>query len=584
VTYTFGAVNRTNRFLAVGRILWGAALALWLARVYFLHPAEQSHRNHETNTYAGRLIEFRDVFAHGHLSPQWCGHFRAGLGSPYFGYYQPGLFYAAALVPWQVPPLRALGVAVAGFAMLGYLGMLGLVGRRFGSLSGWLGATALLASVYAGTEIYVRGDLSEFAAMMTLPAALGALAGWLEAGRLRHAVCLALAGGALIVLHPVVAMLGYGLMGLAIAAWVLTVVKKAGEPRGLPPRASGRRDATGGSWQRRAAGAAAALGAGVGLAAFYWMPVFFELDLVQSGRAFTDFYHYSHHFVDARDLFRPYAREATAIPLSLGFLPVLLAAVNAAVLVARRREATAPQRRLMVFALGASAVLVFLMTPASAPIWAWLPPLQRLQFPWRMLSVVAVLVAAAAGAMLPWRPQRVRAALVALLAAALWGLSWQYTAYELDADARVPDGVEQLATQDFAPDLRDEWLPRGAAANVPTADRRGPISGPGCRVGDFQRGQGFLTCRLRAEGASWVTLPHYDFPVGWQARLGGRPVPLGHDERGLMRVEVPGGTDAVLEVTFSHTPMRRWGLVVSGVTLLAGIALATALARRRADP
>ena len=572
VTYTFGAVNRPNRLLAAGLILWGAALALWLGRVYFLHPAERSHENHERNTYAGRLIEFRDLLARGDLSPQWCGHFRGGLGSPYFGYYQPGFFYAAGLVPWQVPPVRALGAAVAAFAMLGYLGMLGLVGRRFGTLSGWLAATALLTSVYAGTEIYVRGDLSELAAMMTLPAALWALAGWLEQGRVRHAVCLALAGGALIVLHPIVALLGYGLMGLAVGVFALM-----GLAKGLPlPEGEGN------CW-RRAAGAVAALGAGIGLAAFYWMPVFFELDLVQSDRAFVGFYHYASHFVDPRDLFGLYSRTGT-IPLALGVLPLLLAALNAAVLIARWGEATPPQRRLLLFALGAAALYVLLMTRASAPVWDWCPPLQRLQFPWRILSVVAVLVAAAAGAMLPWTTDRIGGGRVALLVLALATLSWMYTAYQLDPDARVPEGTGPLAAQDFAPDLRDEWLPRGATRDIPLADRRGPTAGPGCRVEDFQRGQGRLSGHVRANRPSWIILPHYHFPVGWRAELDGLPVPLGSDPRGLMRIDLPEGTDAMLEIGFSRTPMRRWGLIVSASTLLVGIGLTVAVARRRPIP
>ena len=38
--------------------------------------------------------------------------------------------------------------------------------------SGWLAASLLLLSVYPATEIYIRGDLSEFCAMMLIPPAL----------------------------------------------------------------------------------------------------------------------------------------------------------------------------------------------------------------------------------------------------------------------------------------------------------------------------------------------------------------------------------------------------------------------------
>ena len=69
--------------------------------------------------------------------------------------------------------------AVVLLAWLGYTAMLFLVRRWFGALSGALAASLLLLSVYACTEIYVRGDLTEFAAMMLLPVGLCALAAWI---------------------------------------------------------------------------------------------------------------------------------------------------------------------------------------------------------------------------------------------------------------------------------------------------------------------------------------------------------------------------------------------------------------------
>lgn len=558
MTYTFRAVNRTNRWVIAGLIVWGAALALWLARPYFLLPADQSHENHETNTYAGRLIEFRDLLAHGHLSPQWCGDFRGGLGAPYFGYYQPGFFYAASLVPWHVPPIRALGITVAAFALLGYLGMLGLVGRRFGWLSGWLAGTALCTSIYVCSEVAIRGDLSELAAMMTLPATLWALVEWLEGGRARWAVGLAAGAAALVLLHPVVALLGYGLLAVATAGYA----------------AAQRRIA-------RPLTALASLAAGAGLAAFYWMPVLLEMDLVQAERAFTGFYHYANHFVDPRKLVEPYSRRDGPVPLSLGLLWLGLAVANTAALALRWNEATTPQRRLLLLTVLASVPCVFLMTPASAPIWAILVPLQRIQFPWRILSVLSVLLAVAAGAMLPWTHERLRRMVVGAMVVAMTLSSCAFTAYTLDDEARVPDNAAAIARQYFAPDLRNEWLPRGAEATIDAADRQAPLAGPGCTVEDFQRGQGRLTCRVHARRDTWVVLPHYAFPAGWTARLGGEPIPIAADRRGLMRFELPAGTDALLEVTASYTPARRWGWIVAAATLLAGVGLGVPLSLRR---
>ena len=218
-----------RRVVVLGLLLWGFILAVWLTRVYFLIDAEQVHRNHEGAGYAIRLVEFRDLLRAGYLSPQWATHFREGLGSPYFSYYQSGFFYAASLVPWSVAPNRALGVTVAVFALLGYAGMLGLVRRWFGLISGGLAGSLLLLSVYASSEIYIRGDLSEFCAMMTLPVALGALAGWMHEGHLRKLTLLALANMGLIVLHPAIALVANGVLALLIVGLLCSAQSR---PRG----------------------------------------------------------------------------------------------------------------------------------------------------------------------------------------------------------------------------------------------------------------------------------------------------------------------------------------------------------------
>lgn len=552
-----------RRAACVAAVTWGALLALWLARGFFLHPTDAFFANHEFDTYAGRLVEFRDLLGAGYWSPQWCSDFRGGLGAPYFSYYQPGVFYLASLVPWCVPVVRSLGIVVWAVSLLGYVCLFALVTRRFGMLSGWLAGSALLLSSYVGTEIYRRGDLSELAAMMMLPAALWTLWDWLEQGGRTRAALLALTGGALVVLHPAVALIGYGILTLGILVfWVDT------------------RDL------RRAGLALLALGAGVGLAAFYWFPVFLEWRLVNPEQAFAGFYSFTEHFVHPLALVGLRA-ESTVIPPSLGPVLPLLVLVNLVVLLCRWSETTAAQRRMAGFCLAAILLGVFLMWSASAPVWSHAPLLYRLQFPWRILTVVTVVVAALGGAMLPWKNEELRTILVGTLVLTLCGCAWHYTRYSLDDSLHPVQTVAQLRQRSFAPDLRDEWLPRGATTKIPLADAARPVAGPGCRVEDFARRQGRLACHVRTQRESFVVLPHYYFPVGFRATLSGRPIAFDRDARGLMRVNLPAGTAGPLEIVFTQTPMRLWGLLVSGVSLLGlGLCwlLAPLAARRQPGP
>jgi hypothetical protein len=76
--------------------------------------------------------------------------------------------------------------------------------------------------------------------------------------------------------------------------------------------------------------------------------------------------------------------------------------------------------------------------------------------------------------------------------------------------------------------------------------------------------------RVNADGPAVVTLPHYYFPVGWEATFFGRPTGLKPSRDGLMTTMVVG--QSVLEARFHTTPARRTGLLVSGATLLLVIA------------
>ncbi len=546
------------RLLQAGLLAWGLLLALWLGRAFFLHAPDWIHLTSENvriRSYTGRLLEFRDLLGAGYLSPQWATNFYQGFGSPYFGYYQPGFFYLSSLVPWSVAPMRAFGISVLALAWLGYAATFFLVRRWFGELSGAFSGSLLLLSVYASTEIYIRGDFTEFAAMMLLPAALWALAAWVEDGRLSRIALFGLIAGALPVTHPAIGLVGYGVLGM------LTVALLATPHRG------------------RVVAALAALLIGIGLSGFYWMPVLLEWDLVSPARAFAGFYDYSRHFVDPLALIGPYTRE-TGIPFTLG--PVLPAAVaiNLATLIAFRHRLDRSQSIAVVLAFATLASMVFLMSEASGFVWAHVAPLQRIQFPWRLLALVTVFAACLAGAMLPWPSERLRAAAVGIAVAFALLESQSYSAHTQNLRAKNLPDVAAVAAIEFAPDVANEWMPRGAALRALRGFRSLPSAAPGGRVDDFVRDQGTLRARVHALSSSFVVFPHFAFPVGWSATLEGKPIEIRTTPLGLMRFDLPAGSDGVLEARFAMTPMRAIGLRVSAATAIVGVAMLLAAHRR----
>lgn len=533
----------------------GLFLSFWLARPFFLLPANSVHMAHDVFTYVGRLLEFRDLLGAGYYSPQWCTNFRGGLGSPYFSYYQPGFFYVASLIPWTVPPVKALGITVMVFASFGYWGTYALLVRRFGWMPASVGACTLLLSVYSCTEIFIRGDLSEFAGMMWLAPFLYLTIEAIENSSLKKLVMLAFAAAFLIILHPLMALVG------CIGAMLVFIFYFHGLKH-----------------IKRALPAILALGLGAGMSAFYWMPVFFEWSLVNAEQAFTGPFNYTNHFVNPLHLVSSYNRN-TLIPFTIGPVIPILLTINTALAFIRWRILNNAQKRLIVFSLGSIIIFAFLMSPASAPVWEIARPLQRLQFPWRLLSIVSILAGFTAGCQLTWYSRRIHAFLSIFVVLVLFALSFEYTAFRPDSRFSTPTNAHELLYENFAPDLRDEWLPITAIANVPMSLRSGPIQGPGVIVSGFQREQGMLTCQARTDRSSFIVLPHYYFPVGWSALFQGRPIALKHDHWGLMKVELPANTEGELQITFHGTPQRKIGLWVAFGAFLMTICLSLSLRR-----
>jgi hypothetical protein len=518
-----------------------------MSRYFFLSGPAEIPSTNEAFAYVYRLIDFHDALTSGRWFPQWSVFVRNGLGEPLFGYYQPGFFYLASFWLCFLSPIRALGAAVFSASLAGYAGMYCLVARRFDRLAGAFAATVLLLSVYPATEIFVRGDLSEYAAMMLVPWALHCLWLHLEEGGRKTMAGLALSSGALAFTHACVALPAFMLFGAVIVA------------HGTATR----------RW-KAAAATTGALGVGLGIASFYTLPVLLEWNLISSKDTFTDWYDYRKHFLSWTSLFSGYTRQ-TPIPATIG--PVLPVLLGISLLFAALQWKTwdSPRRRFFLFLIAASVGSYFMMTQSSAPLWRLVPPLAKLQFPWRLYALASVAMAAWAGAVLPSERSARRLILVAGSVLALSWLSLQATEIPPMVPVDIPQRGQDLVRVDYFPDGHGDWLPRDAKPFPPGQAPTLKVSSPDCRAWDLELAQGSLRFQVQAASGCRVTPPHYFFPAGWRARYQGKPIALERDPDGLMQVAIPAGTTGAVELTFGATPMRRLGLVLTGLSLaLAG--------------
>ena len=393
--------------------------------------------------------------------------------------------------------------------------------------------------------------------MMLLPALAYGVARWLERGSRAAWVGLAFGCAALILMHPVAALLGYGALGIALLCGVLATR----------------------SW-RRPIWAGVALLVGAGVAAFFWLSVALEWPLVQGDMAVSGPFQYFLHFVAPQALLG-LPGPAALIQVDLGVPFLSLIGLSTVLLVANARSVTRPQWCLVATLWLLAAISVFMMSAASGPVWAALPLLQRVQFPWRFLLLLTV----AGGALLGCTPV-LRRSVTAL------GLAWLVWHWGLGQTLRtdqyvMPVTSAEIATRFVRPDVMNEWLPRAATVIDPTRD---PSVGrvecaPPCATATFTRAPGRLEVRIDGASPTTVTLPHYAFPVGWTLLVDGRNEPrrvLSPDAKGLMRVLAHPGER--IELVFTTTPGRRLGAKVSAASVLLLLAIAwRALPRSEPD-
>ncbi|MGB1289353.1 MAG: 6-pyruvoyl-tetrahydropterin synthase-related protein, partial [Aggregatilineales bacterium] len=336
-----------------------------------------------------RVAEMDRSWSQGILLPTWADGLYFGYGSPLWHFYAPLAYLITSVLTrlFDLSALEALRWLLMGTYLLMGMGMYLFMKQRAGKLAGLIAAIVYLYSPYLiYTEPYARGTYPEMLAFALFPVVLWRFEILIHELRGRAVL---LAGLSLLLL-----ILSHNLMALVLTAllagWILwhmvadmTVNLDDALDRYLPV------------W--------GTLIAGVALSAFFWMPILLESETVSlDNLTGVELLNYQNFFVQLGDLvaFMPLPDTGAinglenvyrfGVPQWVFALTGLLSTVffiGQAVRAGKRDDPLL--RQGIFFALGA-IVLIFLMTPASGDVWAALRPLAFLQFPWRLLGVVAL--------------------------------------------------------------------------------------------------------------------------------------------------------------------------------------------------
>ena len=530
---------------------------------------------HDFDFHILNWLEAAQQFQHGNLHPHWAYTPAYNAGDPRFVFYPPISWIIGAILglimPWTWTPIAYtwLTLTAAGLSLYH-------LAKAFTTpYAALLAATFYIVNPYMLFTAYERTAYAELLAAAWIPLLLHAILRE-EVTIPRIAIPVALLW---LTNAPAAVMACYTLALLTLIR--ITLPSKTPDTpsssRSLRLRWASRESATApahlsGTYTLTAPQLAlrTTIGTALGLAlaAFYILPAAYERRYVQIAMAIIPGLSHNenflfHHTTDAEHDIVLHTASTVAIIL------ILLTAIALIVNRFHRDKAThlTINRTLTILAL----TIAFLLTPLSAAIWHYLPEVRFLQFPWRLLAILApTLGLAIALALAPFQLKRIATAAISLTIAA----SLTYTAYRAFHQLCYPeDTVPSIVAvfrshQGYEP--IDEYTP-GTAKNEALAEAPPPFwlspnpKDPAPRSTDPGPAPSHLTLNLPTPQTLILNLR--DYPA-WKITNNSTVITSRlKREDGLIAVPVPAGASNIT-ITYNQTTDQTIGYIITATAIL----------------
>jgi uncharacterized membrane protein len=528
---------------------------------------------HDFDFHLQSWLEVVHHWREGVLYPHWDASANYGAGEPRFIFYPPVSWLLGALLgavlPWSWTPVA--------FALIAFIGC----GLSFSAMAReWIAddASAVAACIYLLNPYlmfvtYERSAYGELLSAALLP--LLVLYGLREKPAL---LPLSLVIAALWLTNAPSAVMGCYLLALLV---LVAAIKD--RSYALIGRAA----------------SAAALG--LGLAAFYIVPAAYEQHWVEIARAIAPGMRVEDSFLFGHT---GEAFHDQVLHTASWIAVAMLIASVIAVFAARRVKLYAP----LIATLVATGVLLL---PFSDGLWRHVPELKFLQFPWRWLLVLGLVMAALIGFALrgSFLEAKTRKAIlvraVSMLALAVVMSSIATSVFWQPCDDEDNIAAQRSTFRDEGFEGTDEYTPVNAdngdiqqdlprvrilaSADADQADSS--IAENPEWVGDTRDVVHAITnihrwkseskeVELETQGPAWAVFRLMDYPA-WQVKVNGLPVAARpHRDDGLLTVPLQAGR-SVITIRYAATRDVELGRALSLLALCIAIAVFTQTKRRR---
>ncbi len=611
--------ERLDPYLILLLVLSVLALTPLFAPGYFYSAHDGRHSVFYINMFDASI---RD----GALWPRWAMHHIQGYGYPTFIIQSPlGFFVAELFMLFDAGPTLAAKLTWAVAFLGSAWGMYRLTvnwldaeqeeshGIDYARLAGLVAGLLYVYIPYHLAGIYVRGALNDTLLLAWYPwvflafdrlIALGGARGWqrrLGVAILLLACTLLTHTFSLISFSPL--LVTFVLFRLGLKSWQ---DRRARAADGGGDSASAMRSFFVPALMALAGGVGALL-----LYANFLLPLLVEGQSLQQQVYSTGTYDYRNHFVYFGQFFNPFwgfgfSDDPTGVNDGMGFQVGAMAMLMLIVSIYQLWRDEARWRPTMIYLLVTSLVLLVYMTPLSAPLWAAFPMLGIIQFPWRLLSLVILVVSALAGLttanlLLAARSQVNATGGALVLALLVMFAGYSYIGAEMQpVEEWREDGRAVFEFEREHPDMiaLTEWVDEPFTTSPMTPDyasdsyeeehgrtesltRIAVIDGVGEVLSQQSAGSsGGGVVQMEEPGVVRIHL--FYFP-GWEARIDGEVVEHRvSPPNGTLELDVPAGKHQI-DVRMGATPVRRLGAGISWGMFLIVLGLIFWPQRRRSE-
>lgn len=511
---------------------------------------------HDFEFHAASWLDAASQWKQGILYPRWAGWMNQGFGEPRYIFYPPLSWMLGAALTLVLPDTAVPMLYIILTQMLAGLAAFALLRRLASFRAAWLGALFYSVNPNALLIIYIRSDFAEQLACALFPLLLLAaleICELLANGRpsARHVAWFAVFYAGVWLCNAPAAVIASYSMALLIA-WAALTQR---------------------SWRILGRGVVA-ITLGLGLASFYLVPAAYEQRWVNIGQALSSGLVPAQNFLftaidDVEHTWFNWIASICALLLILSFALAALLSRRFA-----KSDNGGEQNRPVFAALLVTGTAATLLTMRwTLPLWNHLPKLRFVQFPWRWISIIALVGACFLAAVI--EKPRGWVFIAAILALSL-PLAWflvRNTWWDQDEMPTMRDAI----TSQTGFDGTDEYDPLGddhldLPGNAPptkilAADSEIEVPQAQVHVQKWTAEQKEI--RVESAAPARVAIRLLNYPA-WRVRVNGQAVqPERLDDVNQMVIPIGAGASTI-DVRFLRTADRTAG---NGISIASGLAV-----------